>query len=134
MIWHLVKWHCDNFLCVSNYWSSSSTAMFAIEFWLYFKLFGDYFPIMSADFSCTASMVLGDIVLVEDKLSFIYIFLSSMLWQHEIETWNIRRLVVMSGQFMLCLPSLNLANSVKQNGISHIFFAKCINRGSLQDT
>ena len=69
------------FLCVSNDLSSSSTATFAIKFWSFFEIFGDYFLILSAGFLCTAAVVVEDLVLVDDELSFISMFLSYMLWK-----------------------------------------------------
>ena len=44
-----------------------------------FYLFTDYFSMVSAGFSCTAPVSVYDVVLVDDELSVISIYLSFVL-------------------------------------------------------
>ena len=71
-----------------------------------FELFIDYFSMISAGFLCTAAVVVDDVVLGVYELSVVSMFLSFALWKNEIDTGNVRILVVMSDQFRFCLPSL----------------------------
>ena len=60
---------------------------------------------VSAGFLCTSEVIVDNIVLVDDELSVISMFLSFVLWRFEIETGNLRRLVIMSGNVLFYSPS-----------------------------
>ena len=60
---------------------------------------------VSAGFLCTSEVIVDNIVLVDDELSVISMFLSFVLWRFEIETGNLRRLVIMSGHVLFYSPS-----------------------------
>ena len=121
MLGHLVKWYCDCFYFSSKYWVSSSTATFTIAFWSFFGPFGDYFSILSAGFSCTKSVVVYNIVLIDDELSVISMFYhlccEKLNWNSDCKKIisHVRSLYFMFAKFV------NLDYFVSQNEINNIF-------------
>ena len=61
---------------------------------------------VSGGFLCTVAVVVDDVILVDDELSTISMFLSLVLWNFEIETDTVGRLLGRVGHSMFYLPSL----------------------------
>ena len=95
-----MKWNCDYFLGVSNYWLIVINIRFCnwilIIFWIVWELFfnGVRRFLMYSIIGSKQHIVSGHI----NVLSFV-------LWQKQIDTGTVRRLIVMPSHFLFFLPS-----------------------------